>query len=173
MKKHITIIALVMLSLATVFSGCKKDKDNQGQSETAKKYIVTYQLDNEDETMNPSTLEPIVFTLSPCFKANFTYVDANGQTVEMKDVVLPWKQEITVTAPFNAKMEGALTYNESELPDQVTYGVRGGISYKRIDGGGINLDVSGGFYSDSKESFIQHIASSPKRLKIDFSKSIE
>ncbi len=171
MKRHITIIALVMLSLAMTFSGCKKD-NNEEQPE-AKKYIITYQLDNKFETINPSTLEPYVFTLSPCFKANFTYVDANGKSVEMKNVELPWKTEITVTAPFAAKMEGALTYNESELPEQVTYGVRGGISYKRTDGSAITADINGGFSQNPKEKFLEAIGNRPERLKIDFTKNLE
>lgn len=171
MKRHITIIALAMLSLATTFSSCKKD-NNQDQPE-AKKYIITYQLDNEFETINPSTFEPYVFTISPCFKANFTYLDANGQPVEMKDVELPWKTEITVTAPFTAKMEGALTYDESELPEEVTYGVRGGISYKRTDGSAFNIDVNGGLSQNSKERFLEIMGNHPERLKIDFTRKLE
>ena len=70
-------------------------------------------------------------------------------------------------------MEGALTYDESELPEEVTYGVRGGISYKRTDGSAFNIDVNGGLSQNSKERFLEIMGNHPERLKIDFTRKLE
>ena len=58
-------------------------------------------------------------TLSPGLYFTFTYTDADGKEVEVKNAELPWKKSITVTSPFEAKLEGKITYNEEELPEQV------------------------------------------------------
>ena len=169
MKKHITIIALALISLATVFSGCKKDEPDQ--PETKEKYVVRYELSNIQQEVNPLTGDTITFTISPCFKANFTYTDANGQTKEMTNVALPWSEEITVEAPFNAKLEGSLNYEVSELPEEVTFGTIYGILYKPVEAEVFSGILSGRAGTTDKETFIQHMETHPDRLK--FSKEIK
>lgn len=160
MKKHITIIALALISLATVFSGCKKDEPDQ--PETKEKYTVRYELDNEFD------LGVSQATLSPCFKANISYKDVDGSTVELKDIILPWQKDITVEAPFDASVQAELTFNENELPESVVLVESGRIKVKK-DKEGEEFFVPFGFgnggSSMQKAIFIQCVQEQPDYLK--------
>lgn len=169
MKKHITIIVFALLSLATVFSGCKKNPDDN-PTDAKKQYMVRYDLSNVQEFTHPLTGEVITFTISPCFKANFSYMDANGQMVELNDVTLPWSKEFTVEAPFTEKIEGSMNYVESELPEEITYGTPVGIRYKRIGNDAYSGDIDGNAATTDKERFLQLMELNPDRLK--FSKEV-
>lgn len=171
MKKHITIIALALILLATVFSGCKKDESEK--PETKEKYVVRYELSNIQQEVNPLTGDTITFTISPCFKANFTYTDGNGQAKEMKNVALPWSEEITVESPFTAKIEGSLNYEESELPEEVTFGTIYAILYKPVEAQVFSGEMSGQAGTTDKERFLQFMESHPDRLKFNKEFSIE
>ena len=172
MKKHITIIALALISLATVFSGCKKDNNND-QPEQKQKYTVRYELNNVQEFTNPLTGEVTTFTISPCFKANFSYTDADGQMKEVTDVALPWSTEIVVEKPFTAKMEGSIDYEVSELPDEVTYGTLYGILYKPVEAQVFSGEILGQAGTTDKERFILYMGTHPDRLKFSQEFSIE
>lgn len=170
MKKHITIVVLALISLATVFSGCKKDND---ESDSKQKYIVRYELSNVQQEVYPLTGDTITFTISPCFKANFTYTDANGQAKEMTNVALPWSEEITLEASFTAKIEGSLNYEESELPEEVTFGAIYAILYKPIEAQVFSGEMSGQAGTTDKERFIQLMEAHPDRLNFSKEYSIE
>ncbi len=172
MKKQITLIALALISLATVFSGCKKDNNND-QPEQKQKYSVRYELNNVQEFTNPLTGEVTTFTISPCFKANFSYTDADGQMKEMTNVALPWSTEIVVEKPFTAKMEGSIDYEESELPDEVTYGTLYGVRYKLVGSDLYSGAVDGSAATTDKERFLQFMESHPDRLKFSKEMNIE
>ena len=173
MKKHITIIALAMLSLATAFSGCNKSDDDKTES---KKYNVRYELDNTAKSINPSTFEPVVYTLSPCFKANVTYTDADGKTVELKDITLPWQKEIIVEAPFDASVQAELTFNENELPESIVLVKSGRIEVKK-DNEGEEFFVPFGFGDGAstmqKAKFLQNVQERPDYLKFGGQHSIK
>ena len=159
MKKHITIIALALISLATVFSGCNKSDDNKTES---KKYTVRYELDNKVDVGTAQA------TLSPCFKANITYKDADGKTVELKDITLPWQKDITVEAPFDASVQAELTFNENELPESVVLVESGRIKVKK-DKEGEEFFVPFGFGNNGstmqKAIFLQRVQEQPDYLK--------
>ena len=171
MKKHITIIALALFSLATVFSGCKKDNNND-QPEQKQKYNVSYELDNVCEVVNPFNEDTIVFSMSPCFKANISYVEASGNTTKLTDVTLPWKKEIIVEAPFNASVQVELTFKEEELPDSVTVVKSGRLGIKKTEASSYyyNEDKRGNTFLKNK--FLEHIVSQPIFLKYGFQQSI-
>ena len=175
MKKHIAIIALAMISLATVFSGCNKSDDKTEPTES-KKYNVRYELDNESKTVHPLTGDTIVLTLSPCFKANVTYTDADGKTIELKDITLPWQKEITVEAPFDASLQVELTFgNEEDLPEEITVVKSGRIAYKKAQGSSFAYENGHGNYGSTwqKDKFLEKIARQPDYLKFDFQITIE
>lgn len=175
MKKHITIIALALISLATVFSSCKKDNNNNNNNnnQPKQKYNVRYELNNVQEFTNPLTGEVTTYTLSPCFKASFSYTDANGQAKEITNVALPWSEEITVEAPFTAKIEGSLNYEESELPEEVTFGTIYGVLYKPVEAQVFSGETSGQAGTTDKERFLQLMESHPDHLKFSEEKNIE
>jgi hypothetical protein len=83
--------------------------------------------------------------------------------VEVNDPTLPWTKEINVNAPFEAKIEGKVTYNEAELPDTVYYG-----RVALINDDGLTTGWTG-----SKEKFLQYIAARPDRLEFSNTKTIQ
>ena len=162
MKKHFSILAITLMALVLVFGSCKKDP--KPTPSDSKEYTVKYKISNTASITNPLTGEVKTYTLSPCFKFNFSYVDADGRTVEKTNVTAPWEETITVHRPFNAKMEGELVYNESELPDTVYYGTPYSIT---ISGNGTILhDNDENIARTPKDRFLEHIAGTD-RLKFE------
>lgn len=162
MKKHITIIASIMLAFAMSFSACNKDPQggegngNGGNNqETSVKRNVRYKLDNE-------VLSQVI---SPCFKANINYVGADGQMVEVKNAELPWSVDILVEAPFHAKFEGTMVYDESELPDDVSFGTPYGIFFKAPEDQVYSGESLGHISVISKDKFLEFIETNPDFLQ--------
>lgn len=170
MKKHVTIIAMALLSLAAVV-GCKKNNEHQDDPEppvvVKNEYIIHYAIETQ-ETKVDST---IVFT--PCFKANVTYLEANGDTVKLTDVSLPWSKDITVTAPFSAYIKGNEFYDQSELPDDVTYGYFAGFKAQSVETSTIIDKMRGYFGITSKENFLNNLARIENTLKFEIQKKFE
>ena len=148
-----------------MFTGCKKDDpqptpDPTPTPTTAK---VTYKVDNKMTTLP--------FVTSDCFKYTITYVGADGNNVTVNDVTLPWTSpEITVTLPFNAKMEGKYTYKEEELPDQVAFG-----QITRIFSGETLIAVGpdDNIASLTKAGFLNYISQNPDAVNFSLSGSVE
>jgi hypothetical protein len=148
-----------------MFTGCKKDTTptptptpstpDTPSTPTTRKVVYTL-----DKTVY---IAMISYQISPCFHYNFSYKDADGTMVEVNDPTLPWTKEITVNVPFEAKIEGKVTYNEAELPDTVYFG-RAAL----INNDGLNTGFTG-----SKEVFLQYIAARPDRLEFSNSKTIQ
>lgn len=166
MKKHFSIVAIALMALVVTFGSCKKDP-KPTPAPTEKEYTVTYQIPDTYQFLNPETFqyETKPLNISDCFSFEFTYIDADGKTVEVKDVKAPWSKSITVKAPFTAKMEGKSVYNENELPDRVTYSTHSKItvntsSYKE-----------GAHGTMTKENFLGHV--SENALKISNSHEIQ
>ena len=155
MKIHNSIIAVVLMALVVVFGSCKKDPTPTPTPEE-KEYTLTYKIFNEYTFTNPFSGETKTYTLSPCFKFDFTYVDANGSTVEMKNVSAPWEKQLTVKKPFTAKLEGKLVYEESELPDTIFYGTPYKISF--TGNGTILVDDDEAVKKTTKEKFMEYVA---------------
>ena len=97
--------------------------------------------------------------MSPCFKVNVTYTDANGQSITENNATLPWTKSIEVTLPFHAKMEGAYTFNEADLPDYVYFGKCIGIG---LDNPWEDAASMGGL---SKQKFLEYLADHPEHLQ--------
>ena len=111
--KKVTFLLATLLIGGMMLTGCKKEDPKPTPTPTTAK--VTYKVDNKMNTLP--------FVTSDCFKYTITYVGADGNNVTVNDVTLPWTSpELTVTLPFDAKMEGKYTYKEEELPDQVGFG---------------------------------------------------
>jgi hypothetical protein len=162
MKKVMFLLATLLVG-GMLLTGCKKDTtptptpstpDTPSTPTTRK---VVYKLDNT------VYIAMISYQISPCFHYNFSYKDADGTMVEVNDPTLPWTKEITVNVPFEAKIEGKVTYNEAELPDTVYFG-RAAL----INNDGLNTGFTG-----SKEVFLQYIAARPDRLEFSNSKTIQ
>ena len=97
-----------------MFSGCKKDDPKPTPTPTPATKTVVYKMDNTYFDQ----ISSYTATVSPCFHYTFSYKDANGTMVEVNNPTLPWTKEISVTTPFEAKLEGKVTYNENELPEE-------------------------------------------------------
>ena len=153
--KKVTFLLATLLIGGMMLTGCKKETptptpDNPtGLVTTA----VVYQVAN--------TFEGI--TMSPCFKLNVTYTDANGQSVTENNVTLPWSKTVEAKTPFHAKMEGTYVYNEADLPDQVIFGALYGIGFMKNNE--LNISLTGNLSSSKKEAFINSVSANPNRLK--------
>lgn len=164
MKKLSFLLAILLIG-GMMFTGCKKDDpqptpDPTPTPTTAK---VTYKVENKMNTLP--------FVTSDCFKYTITYVGADGNDVTVNDVTLPWTSpEITVTLPFNAKMEGKYTYKEEELPDQVGFG-----QITRIFSGATLIAVGPDdvIASLPKAGFLNYISQNPDAVNFSLSGSVE
>ena len=125
--KKLTFLLATLLIGGMMFTSCKKDNPQTPDTpstptETTK--TVVYSMDNVWSDPPTTTL-----TLTPCFHFTFKYKDADGTMVEVNDPTLPWTKEISVKTPFEAKLEGTVTYNENELPEEglIIFGTLGSI----------------------------------------------
>ena len=149
--KKITLLMATLFMVSMMITGCKKD--NPTPEPTPNTYTVVYKIDNHYDD----------FTMSPCFKMNVSYTDANGQLVTENNVTLPWSKSVDVKIPFHAKMTGTLTYNEAELPDHVVFGLYRGIGLY-VNGSEI-VPMEGNMSGTSKENFLIIAAEHPDWLQ--------
>ena len=102
--------------------------------------------------------------MSPGLYFTFTYTDADGKEVKVENAELPWEKTITVTSPFEAKLEGEITYKEEELPEKV-------VLCKNI-----KIDPSLGSITESsvidKSKFPTFVEEYPENLKFSLSGKI-
>ena len=162
--KKVTFLLATLLIGGMMFTGCKKDDpkptpDTPSTPTTAK---VTYKVDNK--------MSSLPFVTSDCFKYTITYVGADGKQVTVNDITLPWTSpELTVTLPFDAKMEGKYTYKEEELPDQVCFGQITSIvsGEKPIANGSDNIA------SLTKAGFLHYVSENPDVVNFSLSGRVE
>ena len=150
--RKLTFIMLAVAVIGGIFTSCKKDKNEQPAE---KEYTVAYKL--EDHV----TIDQITIYVSDCFTYDFTYTGADGNAVEVKDAKAGWETTIKVKAPFTAKIEGKIKYNEAELPEENIH-----FSYTLA-----NISYSGHHTSNTrigtfstKEKFLEHINKHPEKL---------
>ena len=118
-KKSFLFIAL-FAAFAMITASCSKSKDSAANS-------------TPDPTPTPGPTTTTLYykvsnynamnghTASDCFHFNISYTEADGSTTTVENAALPWVKSITVTAPFEAKLEGQIYYNEEEMPDTVCF----------------------------------------------------
>ena len=153
--KKVTFLLAALLIGGMMLTGCKKD--NNSSSNSASKTIkVSYALEN---TM---TAQGVVSTTDDCFKFDVTYTGADGNSVEVKGVTLPWSiAAFDVKAPFNAKIEAKPVYNEADLPDVFVYGANA-VIYRDGKQAARKDDI----YSLTKVKFLQIVQERPEDLVI-------
>ena len=149
---------LFMVSM--MITGCDRDDPTPTPTPdpTPDTYTVVYMINDQ---ANGSTM-------SPCFKMNVTYTDADGQLVTENNVTLPWSKSVDVEIPFHAKMTGTLTYNEADLPETVVYGLVRGIGLYTNGSG--DIEIVGSMHTASKENFLRLITEHPDRLQFTMEK---
>ena len=116
-KKSFLFIAL-FATIVMIFTCCKKKDDSAANSTPEPTHGPTtktlyYTVSNYDMTSG--------HTGSDCFHFTFTYTEEDGSSVTVEDAELPWTKSITVTAPFEAKLEGQISYNEEDMPETVCF----------------------------------------------------
>ncbi len=148
MKKVSFLLATLLIG-GMMLTGCKKPEPTPEPEPTPTKHTVVYSINNTYLDM----------VMSPCFKVNVTYTDANGQSITENNATLPWTKSIEVTLPFHAKMEGAYTFNEADLPDYVYFGKCIGIG---LDNPWEDAASMGGL---SKQKFLEYLADHPEHLQ--------
>ena len=158
--KKLSFLLTALLIGGMMLTGCKKPEPTPDPEPTPTTYTVSYKVLDTDGSL----------VLSPCFKLNVSYTDANGQTVTLNNQTLPWIKNIEVTAPFHAKMEGTFVYDEQDLPDQLVYGKFLGIVV--YQGSSFDGSPSGRLMTYPKEGFIEIMAQHPDRLSFTTEKDI-
>jgi hypothetical protein len=165
--KKVTFLLATLLIGGLMLTGCKKDDPQPTPTPmpTPTTKTVVYKMDTSwyDQTSSSS------ITLSPCFHFTFSYKDANGTMVEVNDPTLPWTKEISVTTPFEAKLEGKVTYNENELPEEgkVYFGALGTINVNHNTTTTPNLKE---FHN--KQQFLEFLSNHPDMLNFSFTLSV-
>jgi hypothetical protein len=162
--KKVTFLLATLLIGGMMFTGCKKDDPQPTPTPTPTPTTakVTYKIDNK--------MSSLPFVTSDCFKYTITYVGADGNQVTVNDITLPWASpELTVTLPFDAKMEGKYTYKEEELPDQVCFGQITSIvsGEKPIANGSDNIA------SLTKAGFLHYVSENPDAVNFSLSGRVE
>ena len=109
--KKLSYLFAALLFGGLIFSGCSKDEEKPTPEPTPTETTIVYSISNVWEQ----------YTLSPGLYYTFTYIDADGKEVKVENAELPWEKSITVTSPFEAKLEGEITYNTEELPEKVVF----------------------------------------------------
>lgn len=154
--KKLSYLFAALLFGGLIFSGCSKDEEKPTPEPTPTETTIVYLISNVWEG-----IDGVVYTLSPCFHINFTYTDADGKQVEVNDATLPWEKSITVTSPFEAKLEGNFTYNEDELPEEVEF-------CKNIKINLPNAEEHEGT-KNTKQKFIELVETHPEKLSFSVS----
>ncbi len=158
--KKITLLMATLFMVGMMITGCDRDDPTPTPTPdpTPDTYTVVYMINDQ---ANGSTM-------SPCFKMNVTYTDADGQLVTENNVTLPWTKSVDVEIPFHAKMTGTLTYNEADLPETVVYGLVRGIGLYTNGSG--DIEIVGSMHTASKENFLRLITEHPDRLQFTMEK---
>ena len=151
MKKVMLLLATLLIG-GMMFTGCHKQVDPTPEP-TPTSFTIAYLVADTCADL----------TLSPCFRLNVTYLDANGQEVTENGVSLPWVKLFEVTSPFHAKMSCEYVYNEAEVPETVIFGKNYGIGV--YEEGKLVISMNGGFGSTDKERFLEDMAQHPDKLR--------
>ena len=166
--KKLTFLLATLLIGGMMFTSCKKDNPQTPDTpstptETMK--TVVYSMDNVWSDPPTTTL-----ILTPCFHFTFKYKDADGTMVEVNDPTLPWTKEISVKTPFEAKLEGNVTYNEDELPEEgdINFGTLGLI---KVGNTTTTPQRLSGFRT--KQKFLEYISTHTDRLSYSFTLSVD
>ena len=103
---------LMFIAIAIFFTACdKKENGDEDEDTTTQETKVTF------------TYKVTATNLSPIFSAEISYKNENNQIVTLENEVLPWEKTITVTAPFDASINGKyIVIANAEIPDPVTVG---------------------------------------------------
>jgi hypothetical protein len=165
--KKVTFLLATLLIGGMMLTGCKKTPtpSTPDTPSTPTTRTVVYKMDNTYVDKTTST----TFVISPCFHFSFSYKDANGTMVTVNDPTLPWSKEITVTTPFEAKLEGTATYNEADLPeDRINYDA---LVY--ILGGGTQVPQEHYVRSfPTKEKFLEYMGNHPDLMSYSYTLSV-
>ena len=172
--KKVTFLLATLLIGGLMLTGCKKDNPQTPDTpttpttptETTKTFV--YKVNNTFQTMSDDTGALTTHTISPCFHYTFSYKDADGKMVEVTDATLPWTKEISVKTPFEARLKGKVTYNESEIPTPVFFGALASIEQSTEN----QTKPGKGMYFEDKEDFLEYIATNSQLLEFDYTLSI-
>ncbi len=163
--KKVTFFLATLLIGGMMLTGCKKDPQPTPDTPAQTTKTVVYTMDNVwKDGLSSATL-----TVSPYFHYTFKYKDANGTMVEVNDPTLPWTKEISVNAPFEAKLEGTVTYNENELPEEglIVFGTLGSIK----SGADKTIPQNAGQFH-ARQQFLDFISTHADRLNYSFTLSV-
>ena len=118
--KKVTFLLAALLVGGMMLTGCKKDDQNNNGNNgnngetpaTEVVYSVKYEL------LETAQVQTGTFSVLPGCTFDVSYVNAEGNTVEVKNVTAPWSVTVdNIKKPFTAKLEGTVNYDEAQLPE--------------------------------------------------------
>ena len=111
--KKVTFLLAALLVGGMMLTGCKKDnQNNNGNNGNNGETPATYEL------LETAQVQTGTFSVLPGCTFDVSYVNAEGNTVEVKNVTAPWSVTVdNIKKPFTAKLEGTVNYDEAQLPE--------------------------------------------------------
>ena len=118
--KKVTFLLATLIVGGMMLTGCKKDDQNNNGNNgnngetpaTEVVYSVKYEL------LETAQVQTGTFSVLPGCTFDVSYVNAEGNTVEVKNVTAPWSVTVdNIKKPFKAKLEGTVSYDEAQLPE--------------------------------------------------------
>ena len=166
--KKLSFLLIALLAGAMMFTGCKKDPVDPEPTPDPTPQPTTKTVEYSIQSVAVNWQGDTIAIMSPCFHFNLSYTGADGNPVSLENVEAPWSQAITVEIPFDAKIEGTITFVEEELPETVSFCKFIHITYNgHSEGLDSHLDMS-------KEKFLENIVNQhPEKLQFTKSWHIE
>ena len=115
--KKVTFLLAALLVGGMMLTGCKKDgQNNNGNNGETPATEVVYSV--KYELLETAQVQTGTFSVLPGCTFDVSYVNAEGNTVEVKNVTAPWSVTVdNIKKPFTAKLEGIVSYDEAQLPE--------------------------------------------------------
>ena len=115
--KKVTFLLAALLVGGMMLTGCKKDdQNNNGNNGETPATEVVYSV--KYELLETAQVQTGTFSVLPGCTFDVSYVNAEGNTVEVKNVTAPWSVTVdNIKKPFTAKLEGTVSYDEAQLPE--------------------------------------------------------
>ena len=115
--KKVTFLLATLIVGGMMLTGCKKDdQNNNGNNGETPATEVVYSV--KYELLETAQVQTGTFSVLPGCTFDVSYVNAECNTVEVKNVTAPWSVTIdNIKKPFTAKLEGTVNYDEAQLPE--------------------------------------------------------
>lgn len=171
--KKVTFLLATLIVGGMMLTGCKKDdQNNNGNNGETPATEVVYSV--KYELLETAQVPTGTFSVLPGCTFDVSYVNAEGNTVEVKNVTAPWSVTVdNIKKPFKAKLEGTVNYDEAQLPEtDINFVKFPQITITPSVGQPIVSNDFFNSYFSTKQKFLDAIQQSSKILNFSTSKEL-